>query len=261
MNIYLAGTGVFKVDAVEHGRWLKNLCAIYGHDGHYPMDNEIDGSDSKAIAEAIKEANVKMIRECDCVIADLNSFRGTEPDSGTVWEVGFAQGLGKPVFGFCESTDSYLDKTRKILGLHPNALYDANGFQIESFGLTHNLMFADCIVSNSFEGCLIHINQLGEKMPKVKDVLFQIQMDENGATVLPIQCSDVLTMGDIASVFMSCAKMMKGKVSSAQLNQFIAEAWADDEEPIEEDDFTPIPEIESVKETAVLTEPEPSVKS
>lgn len=251
MIIYLAGTGVFRADPVEYGKWLKNLCAIHGHTGHYPMDNEIDGSDNKAISDAIREANIKMIRECDCVIADLNSFRGTEPDSGTVWEVGFAQGLGKPVYGFCESVDSYLQKARKILDLHPNALFDTNGFQIEDFGLTHNLMFANCIVSNSFEGCLIHINQLGESMPnaEIKDILFQVKKENGAVSVLPIQCKEGLTLGDIASIFMSCAKMMKGKVSVSQLNSFIAEAWAEDEEPTEEDDFTPLPEVEVVDET------------
>lgn len=39
--------------------------------------------------------NVKMIRECDAVLA-LKDYS----DTGTTWETGFAYGIGKPVFGY-----------------------------------------------------------------------------------------------------------------------------------------------------------------
>ena len=45
---------------------------------------------------AIGRRNAEAIRDCDVLAAYLE---GQEPDSGTVAEVGYAAGLGKPCFG------------------------------------------------------------------------------------------------------------------------------------------------------------------
>jgi nucleoside 2-deoxyribosyltransferase len=50
----------------------------------------------KAIATRIGKANEHMIRSCDMVLGVLD---GTEPDAGTVSEIGFAAGLGKKCYG------------------------------------------------------------------------------------------------------------------------------------------------------------------
>lgn len=94
-----------------------------------------------------------MIHECDIVIANLSPFRGPEPDSGTVWEVGFAQGLGKKVLAYSTDMRTLKEKTQAILNLG-DASRDTSGMAIEDFGLTHNLMFAHCVVASNFEACL-----------------------------------------------------------------------------------------------------------
>lgn len=53
----------------------------------------IDGE--QITANGIYHANLEMIRSADAVLANLNAFRGIEPDSGTCFEVGFATALGK----------------------------------------------------------------------------------------------------------------------------------------------------------------------
>jgi nucleoside 2-deoxyribosyltransferase len=68
------------------------------------------------------------------VLANLNNFRGAEPDSGTAFEVGFAVALGKPVVG-------YLDDGR-TLREQLGGVRDAEGFSVEDFGLPRNLMLA-----------------------------------------------------------------------------------------------------------------------
>jgi len=152
-KIYLAGPEVFLPNALDIGASQKLLCQQYGYEGLFPLDNTITGNHPLEIATAIRLANQAMIHACDIVIANLSPFRGPEPDSGTVWEVGFAQGLGKRVLAYSTDMRSLKEKTQSILHLGDTD-YDASGMAIEDFGLTHNLMFAHSVVASSFEACL-----------------------------------------------------------------------------------------------------------
>ncbi|MCV6608471.1 MAG: nucleoside 2-deoxyribosyltransferase [Campylobacterales bacterium] len=156
-KIYLAGPDVFLPNAIEHGEHLKKLCKEAGFEGLFPLDNIITGDTKAQIAQKIREANKKMIEQCDIVIANVSPFRGPEPDSGTVWEVGFAQGLGKDVY--CYSTDlrTLKEKAIDMLDLDEGSERDNEAMLIENFELSHNLMFADRVVANSFEECLKQI--------------------------------------------------------------------------------------------------------
>jgi nucleoside 2-deoxyribosyltransferase len=136
--VYLAGFDVFRADAVEHGRHLKSLCEQHGLQGLYPFDNEVpSGLRPDETATIICSANMAMIRRCDAVLANLNVFRGAEPDSGTVFEVGMAVALGKPVWVYFEGSGSLREQIA-----HDVAGFDAQGFQVEDFGLPRNLMLA-----------------------------------------------------------------------------------------------------------------------
>lgn len=136
--VYLAGFDVFRADAIEHGRTLKALCAQHGLVGLYPFDNELpEGLMAEEAAAVICNANIAMIKACDAVLANLNPFRGTEPDSGTAFEVGMAVALGKPVWVYFDANGSLREQIA-----HDAAGFDAQGFQVEDFGLPRNLMLA-----------------------------------------------------------------------------------------------------------------------
>lgn len=124
-KIYLAGWEVFCPDAKEIGERLKNLCKKYGFIGLYPLDNECSD------AREIYEGNIALIKSADYMIANVNAFRGFEPDSGTAFEIGYAAALGKRVV-------AYLDETRPML----EWVKDENGCSIEDFGYPVNLMIA-----------------------------------------------------------------------------------------------------------------------
>lgn len=126
-KIYLAGFEVFAPDAVQRGARMKMMCAEKGFIGLYPFDNEAD------TAQAIFAGNCGLIDSADIVIANLNSFRGAEPDSGTCFEVGYAVAKGKAVYGYVSDARSLREK----LGER-----DENGFSVENFGLPLNLMLA-----------------------------------------------------------------------------------------------------------------------
>ncbi|RMM57624.1 MULTISPECIES: nucleoside 2-deoxyribosyltransferase [Pseudomonas syringae group] len=134
--VYLAGFDVFRTDAVEHGRYLKALCAAHGLEGLYPFDNEVThGRTAHETAQQIYSMNVAMIHRCTAMLVNLNVFRGLEPDSGTAFEVGMAVALNKPVWAYFEPVASLRD-----LVPHDENGLDANGFAVEDFDLPRNLM-------------------------------------------------------------------------------------------------------------------------
>lgn len=135
MKLYLAGFDVFRPDAVAQGERLKALCAGFGHEGLFPLDNHLPaGLTGPAAARWICAANLALIHRADALLANLNDFRGHEPDSGTAFEVGYAAALGKPVW-------AYLDDDRPLIG-QIGAAVDGQGFAVEDFGLPRNLMLA-----------------------------------------------------------------------------------------------------------------------
>jgi nucleoside 2-deoxyribosyltransferase len=161
-KIYIAGPDVFENNSIQIGEKLVKLCKNNGYKGLYPLDNVVDFSQSKhKIAEDIFKANIEMIQQADIIIANLNSFRGKEADSGTVWECGYAYGLGKYVYGYMDKTSSYIEnfsddeKTKK-----DDYFVDDKDRLIEDFNLSINLMIAcsvNEIVEGSFEDVLRRI--------------------------------------------------------------------------------------------------------
>jgi len=137
-RVYLAGFDVFSHDAVTHGEFLKQLCAQHGLQGVYPIDNQVPaGLAPEQAAHHIYKNNVQAIRQSDAVLANLNNFRGHEPDSGTVFEVGMAVGLGIPVWAYFDTPDTLREQIN-----HDEQGYDAEGYQVEDFNLPRNLMLA-----------------------------------------------------------------------------------------------------------------------
>lgn len=127
-QIYLAGFDVFAPDAKKRGAQMKLQCAQHGFAGLYPLDNEADS------AAAIFKGNLALIDACNLVIANLNPFRGAEPDSGTAFEVGYAHARGIPVIGYLSDMRSMREK----LGTH-----DTEGFSVENFSHPLNLMLSE----------------------------------------------------------------------------------------------------------------------
>ena len=161
-RIYLAGPDVFRPDAAEHGRRVVALCAQHGFEAVFPLESALPtGLPPRALARHIYQANIAHIAACDAVVANLEFFRGPEPDSGTCFEVGYAIALGKPVVGYVPESGSFAERIRQR---HPHAvgdgLVDAAGWQLEEFGLPLNLMLG--------VPCRIVVGGLGEALQALR---------------------------------------------------------------------------------------------
>lgn len=82
MRVYIAGPDVFRPDVSTWAEHVRGQLAALGHQALIPIDG------NEHTAAGIYRANIAMIRSADALIANLNPFRGAEPDSGTCFEVG-----------------------------------------------------------------------------------------------------------------------------------------------------------------------------
>lgn len=140
-KVYLAGPEVFLPNAVDIGREKKALCEAYGLIGLFPFDNEIVDEVKGRRDRQIFAANVDMMRQADAAILNLTPFRSPSADVGTVFELGYLIGLGKPVFAYTAVASHLRSRVpgaaRKKGG---DGWIDRSGLLIEDFDNADNLM-------------------------------------------------------------------------------------------------------------------------
>lgn len=140
MRVYLAGPDVFRPDAFLWAEEGRRLCAALGYIALIPL------AGVETTAMGIYQANIALINSADAVLANLNPFRGCEPDSGTCVEVGVALALGKRVIGYLANGDTATQRVARAAGktleIRQGRPVDSNGLYVEDFGLPLNLMLA-----------------------------------------------------------------------------------------------------------------------
>jgi nucleoside 2-deoxyribosyltransferase len=82
MKIYLAGP-LFTTAEREFNAALAQMLRAAGHAVFLPQEQE----QRNATARCIFNTDVRGLEECDVVVANMD---GSDPDSGTCWEVGYA---------------------------------------------------------------------------------------------------------------------------------------------------------------------------
>lgn len=141
LKVYLAGPDVFRENAKEYGEQLKVKLKEVGLKGLYPFDNEVN-QETPLFDQAVSiyKANIKMIKKCDFVLANLDTFRGPSCDVGTAFEIGYAKALGKTVIGY-HVYDSIVNYKAKVITYDKNSTMKSGIYKnIERFGLSDNLM-------------------------------------------------------------------------------------------------------------------------
>jgi nucleoside 2-deoxyribosyltransferase len=143
-KIYFAGPDVFRPGYQKQVDLIKRLCAEANLTPLIPGQDP--GSPS---SEEIFLANLALIDQADGLIANFEPFRGPlEPDSGTVFEVGYAYAKKKFLVGILPDDREMKTKVAEIgPGHHSGPGLCRWGWQIEDFGLPLNLMLAEATVS------------------------------------------------------------------------------------------------------------------
>ncbi|PNG59177.1 MULTISPECIES: nucleoside 2-deoxyribosyltransferase [unclassified Variovorax] len=167
-RVYLAGPDIFLRDCERVYLDLKAACGRLGLEGVEPSDGglgaDFAGSDDER-ARRIYEGNIALIRQADGVIANLVDFRGLEPDSGTVFEVGFAVALGKPVVAYGVPAGSYASRVCTAIACTQDASgvmrERGSGVMVEGLGQRLNLMLAcSAAIESTAEAALARLAKL-----------------------------------------------------------------------------------------------------
>lgn len=137
MRLYLAGPEVFLPDPLQVARAKQEICQRYGFTGLFPWDSSLDLANLSPydMGLAIYRSNIKLMNDCDLMVANLTPFRGASMDVGTAFEMGYMVAQGKPVFGY--SNDGRLYASR-VAEQSPGR--DERGMTIEQFEMVDNLM-------------------------------------------------------------------------------------------------------------------------
>lgn len=135
--VYIAGPAVFHPDLAERIAAVHRLAGERGLEAVVPGDvlDRPEGFPVPPTMRDIYELNVQRILRSDAVIADLTPFRGPSADPGTVWEIGYAVALGKPVFGYTGDRREYKERVAP------------DGLRVEDHGAVDNLMIGASIAS------------------------------------------------------------------------------------------------------------------
>ena len=158
LKLYLAGPDVFLRDATDVGRWKQAQCRALGHEGLYPLDNHLPKD-----AVAIFAANRALMDCADAGLFNLSPFRGPSADAGTIFELGYMAAQGKPLFGYSNERASYAERVARTHGptvKQDGVLHDRDGYMIERFAQSENLMISKAIRASG--GLFVAIAESGE---------------------------------------------------------------------------------------------------
>jgi nucleoside 2-deoxyribosyltransferase len=141
---YLAGPDVFLPNAVAHAAAKVEICRRSGLRGLPPLNEDAElAATGLEVWRAIYEKDVAMMEQSDLIIANLTPFGGASADAGTLIEVGWFLGKGKPIFGYSNTPENFESRMRKQLGEH-------SGLSIEGFHLPDNLMIVGAVQSGGY---------------------------------------------------------------------------------------------------------------
>ncbi|MDE1906879.1 MAG: nucleoside 2-deoxyribosyltransferase [Rhodospirillales bacterium] len=137
-KIYLAGPDVFLPNAAEFAAAKRGLCAEFKLQGITPFNPDLDmGLPATQLWRKIYQDDLAMMRESEAIIANLTPFRGASADAGTLVELGWFLGQGKPVFAYSNSAAPFAERCHMQAKAAGEPM---PGLTVEDFGLADNLM-------------------------------------------------------------------------------------------------------------------------
>lgn len=168
---YLAGTEIFYKDTKETQEKYHRLCDKYGIIGYYPEDIAPDDEFKEYVKkdDSLQELEKQLfthdlnhIKRTDIIIANLNDYRGNEPDSGTAVECGLAWGYGHRCFAFLDDARPMVERFKGVKKVNEDGIVtDKDGAHLEDFDSPLNLMFSDFTVfEGDFEAALKGIREI-----------------------------------------------------------------------------------------------------
>ena len=145
ITAYLAGPDVFLPNAGAHATAKLAICARHGIAGRSPLNEDIAtlaAMDEAEAWRAIFAKDIAMMEACDIIIANLTPFRGASADAGTLVELGWFLGRGRPAYGYTNSAQGFAARSAAQVAAVPDPMA---GLTVGGFGLPDNLMIVGAV--------------------------------------------------------------------------------------------------------------------
>jgi nucleoside 2-deoxyribosyltransferase len=145
ITAYLAGPCVFLPDAPAHAARKAAICARHGITALPPLNEDVASLSrmpEHAAWRVIFAKDLAMMERADCVIANLTPFRGASADAGTLVELGWFLGRGRPIFGYSNSATPFALRSARHCAALPDPM---PGLTVGGFGLPDNLMIPGAV--------------------------------------------------------------------------------------------------------------------
>lgn len=155
--IYIAGPECFYTHGYDMLAAMKARAVSLGFGVTLPNDHFLDmeNPDKRKRADSIFSDLDKVMKDTTVIIADLEAYRGSEPDSGTVYELGMAYAKGARCYGYTRDKRSLSTKNQNAF-LKDGKIYDERGGEMP-YGIlpfSPDIIGSTKIVEGDFDDCL-----------------------------------------------------------------------------------------------------------
>ena len=156
-TLYIAGPECFYTNGYTLWNAMRLQAEYYGFRVVMPSDNPLDltHEDLRKNADEIFRNCARCMNESTAILVDLEAFRGSEPDGGSIFELGMAYARGLRCYGFTRDKRSIVWKQQGV-SLQDGAVRDAGGRVLPYPDLPFSpAIFGSCkILEGSFQDCL-----------------------------------------------------------------------------------------------------------
>ena len=174
--VYLADFEMFLPTADQTVKYWKETCDKYGLIGVFPGDGD-KVEPGEDLFKRIFEHDTGWMRKCDVCFAQLDDWRGHEPDSGTLFEIGYYVALGMPSYGFYTGGKKLVERD---IPKHEEdgVLYDEKGYLIEDKGSAFDNILNLIKIADSFENmCKMARKDFDEQLVAAGYEPYQVKAD------------------------------------------------------------------------------------
>lgn len=149
-RLYIAGPQKYFPNGLEELKMYKTVAEFYG----FEVVNDFSCLEN-GLAD-YEKIDKSFLDDCDIVIADVNPFRGGEPESSTIFDLGIAFAKKKKIY-------THVHDMRDVIHKYPHAHFNENGKVIDEHGLKYadgytlgNLMYMvpGKMIEGDFLDCL-----------------------------------------------------------------------------------------------------------
>ena len=156
-KLYLAGPECFYTNGYTLWDSMRRKAEYYGFQVTMPSDNPLDltGEGPRETAKAIFRNCARCINASTAILVDLETFRGSEPDGGSIFELGMAYARGIRCYGYTRDKRPVVWKHQGV-SLRDGVVYDIDGRKLpyQDIPFAPSIFGSSKIIEGTLDDCL-----------------------------------------------------------------------------------------------------------